>query len=520
MPIPSSCVVDLKCEAGRGVMVRPRDVVRRCAFAWDGMVAEIVETTTRERLEFDFRGPPHLLAVYEQGTRREGDTIVDGLPRSKLRDVARKLTFVPAGHAYHEWHEPCGPTRIIYLHFDPARMPAHPEKGVVPASLAPRLFFEDATLTDTALKIGRLVENADLDDGHYLEALGAVLAHELVRLNAGTPRSEALAKGGLAAWQQRAVTTYIEEHLAEPISLANSRAAGSLESVLFLPRLQAFVRPAAASLPQQPSHRARQAFVGATHVFGDGYRADCRIWRDELIHRGVPQDDRHHANGLSPNLHTVCRQRDDPSVGKGDPMKMHIVIAAMAASLLGANLALAQVGGAGNAPMGATSPFALGAGSPAAPVGIPLGATEMATPGISPAPPPTMGAMGCTGMGGPTSQSTAPLFDGGGMAAASGACASTGSAGASMPAQSMLSTGRANIPLGSTELGNAGLSPAPSVSTMFVSPLGPSMATSPATMDTLPLAAAPPCPVTGTFSNSATVRGARSASGTTGSPNC
>ena len=31
---------------------------------------------------------------------------------------------------------------------------------------------------------------------------------------------EALAKGGLAAWQQRAVTAYIEEHLAEPIPLA------------------------------------------------------------------------------------------------------------------------------------------------------------------------------------------------------------------------------------------------------------------------------------------------------------
>ena len=28
-----------------------------------------------------------------------------------------------------------------------------------------------------------------------------------------------LAKGGLAAWQQRAVTAYIEGHLAEPISL-------------------------------------------------------------------------------------------------------------------------------------------------------------------------------------------------------------------------------------------------------------------------------------------------------------
>lgn len=31
---------------------------------------------------------------------------------------------------------------------------------------------------------------------------------------------EVLAKGGLAAWQQRAVIAYIEEHIAEPISLA------------------------------------------------------------------------------------------------------------------------------------------------------------------------------------------------------------------------------------------------------------------------------------------------------------
>jgi hypothetical protein len=201
-------------------------------------------------------------------------------------------------------------------------------------------------------------------------------------------------------------------------------------------------------------------------------------------------------------------------------MKMHIVMAAMAASLLGGSFALAQVGGMGTSAMGATSPLALGSGSPVAPIGIPLGATEMATPGISPAPPLTMGTTGCSGAGGPTSQSATPLFDGGGMAAASGACATTGSAGSSMPAQSMPGIGRANIPLGSTELGNAGLSPAPPVSTMFASPIGPSMATPPATMDALPSAAAPPCPGTGTFTDSVTVRGARSSSGATASPGC
>ena len=44
--------------------------------------------------------------------------------------------------------------------------------------------------------------------------------------HAGTPSVEPPIKGGLAAWQQRAVTAYIEEHLAEPILLANSRPFG------------------------------------------------------------------------------------------------------------------------------------------------------------------------------------------------------------------------------------------------------------------------------------------------------
>ena len=40
------------------------------------------------------------------------------------------------------------------------------------------------------------------------------------RLQQGSTPSKPTLRGGLAAWQQRVVTTYIEEHLAEPISLA------------------------------------------------------------------------------------------------------------------------------------------------------------------------------------------------------------------------------------------------------------------------------------------------------------
>ena len=44
---------------------------------------------------------------------------------------------------------------------------------------------------------------------------------------------QAFAKGGLAAWQQRAVTAYIEEHLAEPILLATLARLARLSPYYF-----------------------------------------------------------------------------------------------------------------------------------------------------------------------------------------------------------------------------------------------------------------------------------------------
>jgi len=200
------------------VEIAPSDAVKRQTATWDGMAAEIVQATAHESIEYRFCAPRHLLVLYEQGVRCDGDTFVEGLPRSTLRDVQRKLTFVPAGHEYCERHEPRVPTRMMFFYLEPQKVPTLSETAN--ATLTPRLFFEDATLWNTALKLRQLVESAGSDNRLYLEALGVVLAHELVRLNAGAQRIEAPARGGLAPWQQRIVTAYIEEHLAEQIPLA------------------------------------------------------------------------------------------------------------------------------------------------------------------------------------------------------------------------------------------------------------------------------------------------------------
>jgi AraC family transcriptional regulator len=206
--------------ADRTVEIFPADAVKRRAVSWDGMTVEIVQATQSERTEYRFKGPRHLLAVYEQGERRDGESFVEGLPRSTRRDFKRKLVFVPAGHEYSDWQEPRSLTRVVYFYFDPSKMPTLPQADVAGTRLSPRLFFEDTTLWDTAVKLRKQIESAGSDNRLYFEALGVVLAHELVRLNAGIRPVEAPVRGGLAGWQQRIVTSYIEEHLSEQIPLA------------------------------------------------------------------------------------------------------------------------------------------------------------------------------------------------------------------------------------------------------------------------------------------------------------
>src|SRR5437870_2572370 len=55
------------------VEISPDDIVKRRAVTWDGMTAEIVQATRRERIELRFRAPHHLLVVYEQGVRCDGE---------------------------------------------------------------------------------------------------------------------------------------------------------------------------------------------------------------------------------------------------------------------------------------------------------------------------------------------------------------------------------------------------------------------------------------------------------------
>ena len=202
------------------VEIFPSNGVGRSRTNWPGITGEVIESSSVHETEFSFRGSAHLLVMYDRALRRRGESFVEGLPRSNLRDLTRKLTFVPAGHEYREWHDPRVPTRLAYFYFDPVRLPIQPELGFADMLFSPRLFFEDATLSHTANKLRSLIRCSDPNNRLYGEALGIVLAHELARLNAQPSCTESPVRGGLAAWQRKVAMDYIESNLSKQISLA------------------------------------------------------------------------------------------------------------------------------------------------------------------------------------------------------------------------------------------------------------------------------------------------------------
>jgi AraC family transcriptional regulator len=201
------------------VRISPSDIARRRLANWGVIQADVVKVTRRETFEYGFQARRHLLIAYERAEREDGETLIDGLPRSTQREFNCKLSLVPAGHRFYGWQTPRVLTRVTYFYIDLQDPMSDPESANASRTIRPRLFFFDQAIWDTALKLKAEVGNADPGSHQYAEALCVVLVHELFRLEGTNTAAATRVRGGLPAWQQKRVTEFIEEHLSEHIPL-------------------------------------------------------------------------------------------------------------------------------------------------------------------------------------------------------------------------------------------------------------------------------------------------------------
>lgn len=203
--------------SGHTISISPNDLIKRKTIRYDGFLSETLYAPAGARIEIQYDASAHLLVLYESGFRRRGETVVRGLPPSMLRYFAKKMTFVPAGCHFREWHETNAPTKMTYLYLDTASLM---RLAGADAIYAPKVFFEDKVVWQTAGKLRNEIERNEGRDKQYLEALANVLAHELSDLCEPLNRNTQKNRGGLAGWQIRAVTSYIDQNLKRQVFLA------------------------------------------------------------------------------------------------------------------------------------------------------------------------------------------------------------------------------------------------------------------------------------------------------------
>jgi AraC family transcriptional regulator len=197
------------------VDISPSTSVKRHYTGRAGLRTESIFAPVRGRIELRFQAATHLLLMYDEGARMDGETSIEGSGPSKLRNFADKLTFVPAGHAYHEWHEIGTPTRISTLYLDPSKLNCPPDRDI---TYVPKILFEDPVLWKTAAKLKSVIERGQAS-APYSEAVAQVLLLELPKAEQNFDYVPPLSRGGLASWQACVVSDYLERRLSEQISL-------------------------------------------------------------------------------------------------------------------------------------------------------------------------------------------------------------------------------------------------------------------------------------------------------------
>ncbi|HEY1545472.1 MAG TPA: AraC family transcriptional regulator [Xanthobacteraceae bacterium] len=211
----------------------PPDIAQRDITRWNGIAADSVAVMRREPYEYRLHAACHLLIMAERAERDDGETLIEGLPKSTRRKISGRLSFVPGGHRFCGWQKPRLLTRVTYFYIDPRGPLLDPELHFAETEFKPRLFFHDPPLWAIASRLKSAAAGATPATQQYAEALSILLAHELLRLNRGGADAQSYLRGGLAAWQRTRVAEYIEEHLAEGVLLSGLAAVVQLSPFHF-----------------------------------------------------------------------------------------------------------------------------------------------------------------------------------------------------------------------------------------------------------------------------------------------
>lgn len=140
-------------------------------------------------------------------------------PLRSARPGARIMSLVPPGMELWGYAQSIRFVRSLRLTFDLERAGlALGDRRLGPAFTAPRLMFTSEPLWQMASLLSGECRKRSGIDSLYGESIATALCVELLRL--GDAGNRQVMRGGLAPWQMRRITEYMEAHLGDTIQLS------------------------------------------------------------------------------------------------------------------------------------------------------------------------------------------------------------------------------------------------------------------------------------------------------------
>jgi len=159
------------------------------------------------------------IILEEVGGRYEHRTAPNE-PLRSVRTGTHVMSLVPAGMELWGYSRGIRFVRALRITFDLEQAGlALGDRRLAPAFAEPRLMFTNDSLWQIATLLANECDKPRGIDGLYGESLATALCVELLRLGAADNRP--VARGGLAPWQMRRITEYMEAHLNETIQLSD-----------------------------------------------------------------------------------------------------------------------------------------------------------------------------------------------------------------------------------------------------------------------------------------------------------
>jgi AraC family transcriptional regulator len=197
----------------------PSDRAKIRSINCDLFSAEYVQVGVAAPYDFAWHGSQFYLALHDI-RKQEGETCLDGSPRSNATDIRNKLTFAPPDCALWGWsHNSRRVNSLTALLINPALMAGESSARFRQENFSPMLYFEDESLRASLVKMQRLLCSESTPDRLYIETLGLLVAMELCKISGNAPAVET--SHGLSERQLRQVLDFIKSNMHQQISLTD-----------------------------------------------------------------------------------------------------------------------------------------------------------------------------------------------------------------------------------------------------------------------------------------------------------